>query len=187
MTSINVAFMLPLGMGAAVSTMIGNSLGANKPDISRSIRNAAILGALLTVSSTCAFFMLVRNQWGSIFTGDQEVITIVSQILPIASVFQFFDGVNVVIGGLLRGTGHQKIGAVCNLVGYYVIGLPLAAFFAFELKLGLFGLWAGISIALLCVSGLSFFWIMTIDWKVECEKAAIRCEESVGLLVEGDP
>lgn len=42
-------------------------------------------------------------------------------------------------GGVLRGTGNQKVGAIVNAVGYYVIGLPIGIALMFAAKLGVIG------------------------------------------------
>lgn len=44
-----------------------------------------------------------------------------------------------VTSGILRGAGKPKIGAITNLVGYYVIGLPTAVSLMFAAKLGIIG------------------------------------------------
>lgn len=62
---------------------------------------------------------------GYIFTGDPDVAAYVASLLPIVCIYQIGDGGSCVTGGILRGSGKQKIGAVANLLAYYVIGLPL--------------------------------------------------------------
>jgi hypothetical protein len=42
-------------------------------------------------------------------------------------------------GGILRGTGNQKVGAIVNAIGYYVIGLPIGIALMFAAKLGVIG------------------------------------------------
>lgn len=38
------------------------------------------------------------------------------------------------MSGAMRGIGKQKIGGITNLVGYYVLGIPVAYFFGFHLE-----------------------------------------------------
>lgn len=45
--------------------------------------------------------------------------------------------------GALRGVGLQHIGAVVNIVAYYLIALPLGITLAFRTTMGLMGLWLG--------------------------------------------
>jgi MATE family multidrug resistance protein len=43
---------------------------------------------------------------------------------------------------------------LANLVGYWVIGLPLGAILCFKLKLGAVGMWAGLCLALVLIGSL---------------------------------
>lgn len=47
--------------------------------------------------------------------------------------------VQAVTGGILRGAGKQRIGAICNLVGYYCIGIPIGLSLMFAAKMGIVG------------------------------------------------
>lgn len=49
------------------------------------------------------------------------------------------------IGGVLRGSGRQYIGAIMNFVGYYIIGLPLGITLALKVEWGALGLWIGMA------------------------------------------
>lgn len=51
-----------------------------------------------------------------------------------------------VIGGALRGSGRQYIGAIVNFIAYYIIGLPLGAVICFKADMGILGIWIGMSI-----------------------------------------
>lgn len=44
-----------------------------------------------------------------------------------------------VTGGIIRGAGKPKIGAICNLVGYYCIGIPIGLSLMFAAKMGIVG------------------------------------------------
>ena len=62
--------------------------------------------------------------------------------MPFVATFQIADGLAQANGGCLRGMGRQHIGAVVNLVAYYVMALPCGIYLAFH-GWGLAGLWAG--------------------------------------------
>jgi MATE family multidrug resistance protein len=47
---------------------------------------------------------------------------------------------------MLRGCGRQNLGAYINLTGYYIIGLPVGIYLTFIHKMGLIGLWVGLTI-----------------------------------------
>lgn len=44
-----------------------------------------------------------------------------------------------VTSGIVRGAGKQAVGAVCNFVGFYIIGLPIGASLMFLFKMGFVG------------------------------------------------
>ena len=50
--------------------------------------------------------------------------------------FVFFNHFDFQLVGAVRGCGRQKIGAIVNLGSYYLIGIPLAAIFAFVFHIG---------------------------------------------------
>lgn len=57
----------------------------------------------------------------------------------------FFTLLQIVIGGVFRGSGRQYIGAIMNFIGYYIIGLPLGITLALKVKWGILGLWIGMN------------------------------------------
>ena len=79
-------------------------------------------------------------------------------LIHIAAAFQIFDGVQSVAAGVLRGLGETRSVTVANLIGYYVIGLPIAFVLSITLGMGVQGLWWGLS------GGLAFVAI-TLTWR----------------------
>ena len=73
--------------------------------------------------------------------------------MPLVALFQVFDGLGVVTGGILRAKGQQTVGALLNLVGYYLVGIPAGLMLAFYAGMGIYGLWTGLTIALVIVAG----------------------------------
>ena len=58
------------------------------------------------------------------------------------------------MGGVLRGSGRQYIGAITNFIGYYIIGIPLGAVLGFKTTLGIIGIWIGMTIGNLLIVSL---------------------------------
>ena len=80
-------------------------------------------------------------------------------ILQIAALFQVFDGTQVVGGGLLRGMGRTRAAAVFNVIGYYILALPLAWWLTFRLRAGLEGIWWGLCLGLAAIALLLVLWV----------------------------
>lgn len=103
------------------------------------------------------------------------MIDLVYAILPLLALFQVADGICGVAGGVLRGTGRQAQGAVANLVGYYLIGIPLGFFLTFgPWQWGLAGLWIGLTVALLFASLAMGLVLGCTDWRYEVHKTFVR-------------
>ncbi|KAF3813625.1 hypothetical protein GH733_018778 [Mirounga leonina] len=115
-------FMLPLGFGVAASVRVGNALGAGNAEQARYSSITVLL---------CAVY----------FSGSKrDIIYLVSQVMPIFAPFHLFDALAGTCGGVLRGTGKQKIGAILNAIGYYVFGFPIGVSLMFAAKLGIIDL-----------------------------------------------
>ena len=169
--------MLPLGISVASSTRIGNCLGAQCPNRARFASRAALILALAFASFNSCLLIAVRSHWGYLWTNDPTVVTIVQDILPLAAVFQFSDALGAVGGGILRGCGHQKTGAMINIFGYYVLGLPVGVLLAFKAGFGLMGLWLGLTCGIFIVSCVLMMIIFRMDWILEADRALDLLDE----------
>uniref|UniRef100_A0A8K9WW46 Multidrug and toxin extrusion protein n=1 Tax=Oncorhynchus mykiss TaxID=8022 RepID=A0A8K9WW46_ONCMY len=99
-----------------------------------------------------------------------------------------------VMGGVVRGAGKQKIGALCNLVGYYFIGFPIGVSLMFPNKMGIIGLWIGLFTCVLIQSLFLVVLLCKLDWKKASQEALVRAgvqlpemkEEQFGLEKRGN-
>lgn len=131
----------------------------------------AFLGGILSGTLMQAVLALTITFQGKalvgLFTNEPAVISACSTVLPLLAVLVFFDGINSVVSGVLRGSGRQMLGAVCNFWGYFIVGLPLCAFLAFKADMGIHGLWWGI-IAGACVQAVVLLsMLLRWDWQKE--------------------
>lgn len=155
----SLTFMLPLGVSIGAATRIGNLVGAGKfRAAQRSAWLAFELGAGVMALSALSFVTL-RWWLPALYTPNPEVIALAATILPIAAAFQLFDGVQVVGGGLLRGMGKPRPAVVFNVLGYYVLALPIGAWLAFRSDWGLRGLWWALAIGLATVAVSLLVWM----------------------------
>lgn len=153
-----LSFMVPLGVSQAASTRVGNLIGEGEElGMRRAVRASLVLGASVMAVSALLFTAL-RFELPKLFTEDAAVVMLAAQILPIASAFQLSDGTQVVAGGVLRGMGRPNAAALVNLLGYYVLALPLGYFLAFRCKLGLVGVWLALFAGLTAVAIALLVW-----------------------------
>lgn len=145
--AINLAsltFMVPLGVSSAGAILVGHAIGAAEPLAARRAGVATMVTGVAFMSlSACAFLAL--PEWlARIYTPDAHVVAFAATLIPIAGVFQVFDGLQVVSIGVLRGTGDTRTPLVLNLVGYWALALPFSLWLAFPKGLGATGLWWGL-------------------------------------------
>jgi MATE family multidrug resistance protein len=95
------------------------------------------------------------------FTESRSVIAATVPLLLVAAAFQFFDGLQITATGALRGAGNTHAGLIVQIVGYWVIGLPVGYVLGFRWHYGAVGLWMGLCVGLI-VAGLT----LTLIWRV---------------------
>ncbi len=150
----SLSFMVPLGISGAAATRVGNAIG--RGDLLGARRSAAaclLLGAG-TMSGFALLFATLAVPLGHLYTQDPAVIAVVAALLPIAAVFQVFDGIQVVGAGVLRGAADTTFPAVMALIGYWALALPVGWTLAFRAGLGARGLWWGFVVGLMAVAVL---------------------------------
>ncbi|KAH8082014.1 MATE efflux family protein [Cristinia sonorae] len=179
MTTDEVLNSIPFGIGIAASTRVGNLIGARAAYDAKRASHAAALVSVIIGSIVMASMLAAKNVYGYMFSDDEAVVHLVSQVLPLVASFQIADGLAGSCGGVLRGQGRQHLGAMFNLVAYYVLALPLGITLAFHPRThrGLEGLWIGQVVALFIV-GIGEYgtvWLAT-DWDKEVQKGIERNE-----------
>lgn len=149
--AINLAaltFMVPLGVGDAASVLVGRAVGRGDPEGARGAARAAFACGVAFMAMTGAIFLSLPEPLARLYSRDLGVIGVAATLIPIAGVFQIFDGIQVVASGVLRGLGDTRAPMVANLLGYWVVGIPVSIYLGFVARLDPAGLWWGL------VSGL---------------------------------
>jgi multidrug resistance protein, MATE family len=147
-----LSYMVPLGVSAAAAVSVGHAVGAGDP--ARARRAGWLALALGTGFMLCAavVFLVAPRPLISLYTTDAQVMAVGPALLFLAAAFQIFDGIQTVSTGALRGLGETRVPMWANLLGYWVIGLPLGFTLCFILKWGIYGLWIGLTLALVVIA-----------------------------------
>jgi multidrug resistance protein, MATE family len=149
--AINLAsltFMVPLGVADAASVLVGRAVGRGDPAGARGSARAALVCAVTFMSCTAILFLTLPGVLAGWYTRDAAVLAVAVALIPLAGVFQVFDGLQTVAGGILRGLGHTSSPMLINLLGYWLIGLPVSAYLGFVRGIGPVGLWWGLVLGL---------------------------------------
>ncbi len=142
-------FMVPLGISSAGAVRVGQEIGrGNFQRAADSGWMALLLGSAFMLGAGLLFVLLPQEIMRS-FTADPSVISMGVPLLLIAAAFMFFDGIQVVATGTLRGTADTKTPMVVNLIGHWPVGLVLGSLLCFHFEWGVQGLWIGLSVGLI--------------------------------------
>ncbi len=148
----SLTFMVPLGVASAAAVIVGHAVGrGDAGGVRRSTVAALAVGAgfmaLMAVLLIGAPELLSRA-----YTSDPGVLALAVLLMPIAGVFQVFDGLQVVSIGLLRGLGDTRVPMLVNIVGFWCIGIPVSLTLGFVVGYGAVGLWWGLVVGLVMVA-----------------------------------
>jgi len=148
----SLTYMVPLGISAAAAVSVGHAVGAG--DGARA-RRAGWLALGLSTSFmllAAVVFLVAPGPLIALYTRDPQVMAVGPSLLGLAAAFQIFDGIQTVSTGALRGLGETRVPMLANLVGYWVLGLPLGLSLCFLLHWGIYGLWIGLLLALFVIA-----------------------------------
>ncbi|XP_073233967.1 multidrug and toxin extrusion protein 2-like [Porites lutea] len=166
-------FMIPLGLSVAAGVRVGNFLGAGNPKaVKKTIKVA--LGLIVSVELIIlTVFLGLGDISGRVFTSSSDVLVVYKRNILIVSVMFFFDGIQGVCSGIVRGAGRQRIGVLINFLSFFValsVGITLM-FFVFHESAGL---WIGISTGVFLQACLYLFLLWRTDWDKQAELAQRR-------------
>jgi MATE family multidrug resistance protein len=139
-----MTFMVPLGISGAAAAVIGRAIGRSDMPAARRDAIAAIAcgGGVMCISGVV---FIVAPEWlATRYTTEAATVAVAVSLIPLAGMFQVFDGLQAVTSGVLRGTGDTRVPAMLHLVAFWGIGIPLGMYLGFRTPLRERGLWMGL-------------------------------------------
>jgi MATE family multidrug resistance protein len=153
----SLTFTVAVGIGNAGSVRVGWAVGARNTPQARLSGMMAFASGACFMSLCALMFALFPLPLAHLMGAPAEVIPLLVPLLMVCAVFQISDGVQGVGAGVLRGAGETRFTFIANMVGHYLVGLPVALLLGFWLKLGVVGIWWGLCAGLTAVA-LALFW-----------------------------
>jgi len=153
----SVTFMVPLGLGQAVTVRIGRAYGAGDLDGVSRAGWTAYVASFVFMATMALLMILIPETLLGVFidTSDpanRHVVSLGVSFLVFAALFQIFDGAQAVGSGMLRGLHDTAVPMLYAAIGYWGVGMPLSAALAFRFGLGGNGIWIGLSSGLAVVA-----------------------------------
>jgi multidrug resistance protein, MATE family len=153
--ALNIAsftFMVPLGVSGAAAVLVGNAVGRGDTAEARRAALAALICGAGFMALSGAAMLASPTFFARLYTSETTVAAMAVALIPLAGVFQVFDGIQVVSIGILRGVGDTRWPMIVNILGFWLIGLPVSLWLGFRTGLGPRGLWWGLVLGLAVVA-----------------------------------
>lgn len=155
----SLTFMVPMGVSAAAAVLVGNAVGRDDPAEARRAAAAALTGGVGFMVASAVLMLTAPHFLARLYTTDLTVAAMAASLIPIAGVFQVFDGLQVVSIGVLRGVADTRTPMLVNVLGFWLVGIPVSAWLGLRTAAGPRGLWWGLTVGLILVA-------LVLAWRV---------------------
>ncbi len=162
---IAIVLMPAMGLGQATATMVGQNLGAQRPDrASRSVWSGIGISSAILLAAAIAVLLLRQHLIG-FFLSDPDVLAAGSEMLFLVALAFPFMGIIQVIMGAYQGAGHTFYSMFFDLFRLWALRVPLVFILAFAVGMGASGVWWAMFWSNLATAGLSLGFFVTGNWK----------------------
>jgi putative MATE family efflux protein len=139
---LSLSFLPGFGFGAAASALVGQNLGAKRPEESANAGWIATGLSVLLMTAGGILIAVSAERIASLFVDDPEVINNTVWFIYMLGISQPFMAIDFTLGGALRGAGDTRFPLWTVVVAFYVVRLGLSALVVFVFDLSLPWLWA---------------------------------------------
>jgi MATE family multidrug resistance protein len=151
--SINlVGFSMIIGLSSATAVRVGNAIGAKQTDTIRAIVGNSLLLAAVAMGLVAIPLLVLPIPVMYVFTTSAIVVAMGAGLLPLMAIVLFGDIFQFTLMASLRACNDQWKASVLQILGFWLVLVPLAYYLAFQQHWGLKGLLTGWLVGVLCVS-----------------------------------
>ena len=135
-----LCYLPAYGIGGAATTLVGQSIGANRKDMAKRFAYLTTLLSFALVIFMSVIMFVFAPFLASTLTNSQEVIDGASECLRIVSFSEPLFAISIVVMGALRGAGDSKCPFVLNALSMW--GMRVLPIIIFTKRYGVIGVWA---------------------------------------------
>ena len=158
-------FMPAWGMSNAAATLVGQNLGAKKPDrAERSVWVTGKYNAVFMFSVSILYFIFATEIIG-LFNQTPEVVQNGALCLQVVAAGYLFYAYGMVISQAFNGAGDTRTPTKINFIAFWVFQLPFAYLAAMTFDLGALGVFLAITLAEVLLSVIAMVWFRKGHWK----------------------
>jgi MATE family multidrug resistance protein len=165
MNVVHFSFLPGVAISITASTLVGQQLGADRPDVAERYAWAAMRACLMWMGTMGIVMVVFRHPLAAAFSSDPEVRGTAARVFLWAAAFQLFDGAGIVSSGTLRGAGDTRYPAVVSIATAWLVFLPAIHLLGTTAGLGIDGAWLAADIHLFVMGGLMVARLRRGGWK----------------------
>ncbi len=137
----SISYMPGFGIAVAATTLVGQNLGAKKPDQAEETTFEAWKIGMMIMGVMALIFLLIPEILVKLYTDDPHIIKMASLNLRIIAFSQLPMGTHFIFAGALRGAGDTKTVFYGTTISTWVFRLGLGYLLVHPLGMGLAGAW----------------------------------------------
>lgn len=161
-TAESLCYMPGYGIGHAATTIVGQSIGAGRRDITKKLSWFATgLGMVIMTFMGVLLYIFAPEMIG-LLSPDPGIRQLGTMVLRIEAFAEPMYAASIVVAGVFRGAGKTLTSSILNLVSVWAVRIPLAALLA--PIMGLSGVWTAMCVELVVRGSLFLIWLKR--WKV---------------------
>jgi len=146
---LSFSFMPLWGLTMAAGVLVGNSLGAGRPDRAAHYgRQVYKLGTYYSLLLALAMVLLREKVFG-VFSADPQVLALGPPLVLAAAAFQYFDGVRMLSSGILQGAGDTRYAMIVTVILMWGLFIPLTWYLVVARQGDVVAAWLGAGICYL--------------------------------------
>lgn len=158
----SVSFTVVMGVSSAGSSQVAVAMGRRDPKTASIYAASTVLLAWVVALCFGAAMLVWDDGIIGLYTQDPEVARWATSFLFCAACFQFFDMTQCAGFGVLRGLGDTRVPFLFNILGYWLVGIPLSYWLVFSRGYDAIALWWGLTAGLVLISGLVLWRIRVV-------------------------
>jgi MATE family multidrug resistance protein len=165
-----VAFLPMMGLGQAVSILVGQRLGADRPDLAERSAYTGLKWVFGYMCGVAAVYLLIPGVLVSLFEGDRDpesfaaVAAIVPTLLAYVALYSVADSVNVTFSFALRGAGDTRFVSLLTFALAWPI-MVVPTFVVVAAGGSVYAAWVFATVYIIAMA-ICFYWrFRTEKWK----------------------
>lgn len=165
MSIMSVCINFGYGFNLAAVTLVGQAIGAGKPEKAHTYTKGILKMNILAMSAISAMIIAFASKIFALYTDDSNVIACGVDIIRIYAFSQPFLAIDHVLGGSLRGAGDTKYPMITTFIGVWLLRLVFGYILGVAFNMGIRGVWIAMTIDLAIRSVLYFVRYRKGNWR----------------------